>query len=672
MDNINELLNIDFSLVNDEFNWLTNSSIPIVTVSGQLKLVPEAPITHFTRGLGVLDPTNDRIRVQCNLDLFRPQTSPDETMSVVLGVYVGSTLIDQFSIYADEMASGDRLEYNFDRIYKYEDLASAISLKITVPEGYENQVFLDYLKAWDFRFNENDVRSYFVVNNLLEDSVASVSSGVQLLKWEIDDVETLTADFFIDNPNVGGDPIADWKMAQAEIDGSNRVADIVDQNSFNPLVHEWGLTFENVAGNYFGGKPTGTASGKDYGAGILKIGFEKPAVLNGLLDSKDGAFFIDIDYSKNLLVQFNILVNNTNVDVFNSPDSYKKFTIKWDAETCTKQFYYQDQLAVDPSLLIPVDEDGFLAGITGEDLSTETIDCSESFAYSGNLGVFEFIVTLGNDVGETGIDWNAIDLPDKFEIEWDGNIYSTGYVGSDAYDQQLLNLGIKPKEINTGGATSGQLLFQKTTPTPTTAKVRVTAPLQGTEWSIDGICPDGVLQIPPTVDMTTVKTLYELNENVTFNIIANDTDGTVDSWSIDFGDGTNDSGGGNPTGTNIKAYEETGEFTAIITVTDNDGLTATSEVVLNIFTNVAYQLTGDVYADCNAQMNGTLTVITGTVTVKNFFEDINPVSISATLAIDGENLTGNETHLLTPGVYPFTSDTVDCTNGNGYNEFTIL
>lgn len=492
--NINSLIDLDFSAVNDEFNWVNNTDTPIETISGQLRFIPESISSQYSRGLGNLDAANNRIRLQLNMDVFRPQASPDETFCATFGIYLGATLIDEFTLYVDGLASGERAEYNLDRLYSYQGVGGAISLKITTIEGIENQLFLDYLKAEDSNFCDDDVRVYFVIDNFLADAIGSVSSAVQLLEWKVDDVETLTPLFFTENPTPGGDPSADWKRAKADIDGQNRDANTVDPNTFNPFATEWGLDFVDVAGNHFGGKPTGTTSGGDYGSGILQIGFEKPTILNELLDQKDGAFFIDIDYTKNLKIVFNILVNNTDSNPFNSPDIYRRFTILWDAaDLCAKQFYFNDVLDNDEFQ----DEiiNGFLSGITGKRVTQIAVDCNDIFSFAGNAGTFEFPMDFGSGIGIAGIDYQAFNLPDKFEIEWDGKTFSSGYVGLDVHDQALLNLGISPSEIKTDNPSSGMgtLSFNKTTAQPETGIIRVTAPLAGTAWQIDGICPGGTI-----------------------------------------------------------------------------------------------------------------------------------------------------------------------------------
>ena len=331
-------------------------------------------------------------------------------------------------------------------------------------------------------------------------------------------------------------------------------------------------------------------------------------------------------------------------------------------------------MATDPSAIIPVDEDGFLSGITGQDTLTTAIACDEAFAYNGQSGTFEFVIDFGTDLGECGIDYNAFNLPDKFEIEWNGNVYSSGYVGLNTYDQQLLNLGISPSEINTDNPTTGDglLKFMKNQATPTTAIVRVTAPLSGTAWNINGICPDGDLKIAPTVSMTTVKTIYQLEENITFNIVANDTDGTIDSWIVEYSDGTDDSGSGAPPATVVKAFEDLGAQSAKITVTDNDGLTASQTVYVDIYTNSSYQITGSTVANCTSGMAGTLTVTIGKLTVYNDFFVIQGSPNGADITIDGGALTPGTNKLLDVGVYPFSSPQVDCVSGSGVTKLLIF
>jgi len=201
-------------------------------------------------------------------------------------------------------------------------------------------MLLDYLKCENYKFCEDSVRTYFILDKHLEDSLNAVSSAIQLLEYKVDNIETLTNAFFFENANSGG--IASTrKFALANIDGSERVEENTNPNSFNPFANDFGLIYDPL--NFYSGKPTGTTSGSDYGSGILNLGFEKPEILNGQLINKKGAFFVDIDFSKNLKIAFNVFVNNVSENVFVNPAIYRRYFIVWDAKNCKKSFYYQDR-----------------------------------------------------------------------------------------------------------------------------------------------------------------------------------------------------------------------------------------------------------------------------------------------------------------------------------------
>jgi hypothetical protein len=325
-----------------------------------------------------------------------------------------------------------------------------------------------------------------------------------------------------------------------------------------------------------------------------------------------------------------------------------------------------------------------LSGITAGVSLTEIVGCDQSFAYNGNSGTFEFQVDFGSDIGQAGIDYEAFNIPDKFDIEWNGKIVSSGYVGHNSNDQQLINLGIDRKEIKTANPSngSGQLLFDKTSASPSVATIRVHAPMGNTGWNISGICPNGVIKTPPTVTMTTAKSTYNVNETVIFNITASD-DIAIATWDILFGDGTTQSGTGTPPATINKTYSVQGSKTATITVTDDDGLTAKSSKQFTVYSNAQYQTSGDLSANCGSGMNGTVTVNSGFITVRNeavYFKQFNQNEVIGDGALitinDGTSdvavLTTDQQFTLGVGSYTVTSDAVDCANGSGVVNLQIL
>jgi hypothetical protein len=131
-------------------------------------------------------------------------------------------------------------------------------------------------------------------------------------------------------------------------------------------------------------------------------------------------------------------------------------------------------------------------------LLTPHVDsCTDYF--NGSQGYYVYNIDYGTSTGWAGIDYDAMNVPDKFTIEWNGNTYTTGYVGHSDYDQQLIDAGVDPSEINTANPSNGDgiLKFEKTSATPTTAKIIVEGKLGGTGWNIQGKC---VGTVTPPVD----------------------------------------------------------------------------------------------------------------------------------------------------------------------------
>lgn len=126
-------------------------------------------------------------------------------------------------------------------------------------------------------------------------------------------------------------------------------------------------------------------------------------------------------------------------------------------------------------------------------ISAPSVPCDQAFNHSGNTGDFFYFIDFGNDTGTAGIDYNAFSIPDRFIIEWDGNVVAdSGYVGASSYNSSLIQAGVPQSLINTGSPStgSGTLTFNKNKSTPTKAKIIVQAPLGSTGWNVQGRCPE--------------------------------------------------------------------------------------------------------------------------------------------------------------------------------------
>jgi len=151
------------------------------------------------------------------------------------------------------------------------------------------------------------------------------------------------------------------------------------------------------------------------------------------------------------------------------------------------------------------------------------VPCSGSITASGGTGIYETVINVGTALGLTGIKYNAQSVPDRFEIYYDDiKVADSKYVGDGLSAGPPVSysglLGLKSgfHIFNYNGATfddtgmiepdftviqsdiadniieaidgNGTLLFDKTTASPTTIKIRVTG-TSGTGWTFSGVCP---------------------------------------------------------------------------------------------------------------------------------------------------------------------------------------
>lgn len=154
-----------------------------------------------------------------------------------------------------------------------------------------------------------------------------------------------------------------------------------------------------------------------------------------------------------------------------------------------------------------------------------SIPCGSSAGYSGGQNYpSSETITIGSDTGPVALVYNALSVPDRYIVKWNGNIViDTGYRGTSAYDlggSQRNNfktslLGkVDPVTSNTYpdfstypddgyprivGVGSGVAIFNKTLANPTIATVDVYGPMGGTAWSFTLNCPNA----GPTTTTTT-------------------------------------------------------------------------------------------------------------------------------------------------------------------------
>lgn len=105
----------------------------------------------------------------------------------------------------------------------------------------------------------------------------------------------------------------------------------------------------------------------------------------------------------------------------------------------------------------------------------------------------DYVINLGKAIREYrlyydfNVEKNPQVLPCRVKMEWDGNVYDTGFLGSSEYNEELVNLGFSPV-VGVNG--EGYLLLNKNKQEPTTARVTVYTPIKESMAKIDLACCD--------------------------------------------------------------------------------------------------------------------------------------------------------------------------------------
>ncbi len=361
--NKNTLLSLDYSEATSIGDWAASSGGVLGLEGGSLRVRLAGVTDSIGHALLPPDPSNDRLRIRIDFEVGRIErtgggtTSPSMEVRFCILTSEGWALTENCVPFSG-LEEGEKVSYFLVRTYPITLPAEELHLFIDTTDGWENTIYIKDVLVEGFTFHEKSVRTFFVLDEVLQEARTASDGVLELKEWKVNGMETLTTAFYSDTPPSSiASPLSTWSFAKADIDGANRTPDTSNPNTFNPFAHEWGLLFA-TEGEYYGWKPTGTANDNNYGNGPLQIGVSKPEILNGNLESKKGVFFIDIDYRRHLRVAFELLLSNPSGTTLN-----RSYFIEWDPSDCRKEFYYFDDL--NGGFVIDQQVNGFLSGITG-------------------------------------------------------------------------------------------------------------------------------------------------------------------------------------------------------------------------------------------------------------------------------------------------------------------
>jgi hypothetical protein len=128
-----------------------------------------------------------------------------------------------------------------------------------------------------------------------------------------------------------------------------------------------------------------------------------------------------------------------------------------------------------------------------------TIDGSTNISYIGTTDERIINWTIGTGIGIAGINYNSIDTPTRFQVNWNGSVVAdSGYVGLNSLTNynNLITAGVDPEDINLvfpyDGLVNngnGSLRFKKLDSAVTTAEIIVSSPISTSTWIINKVDP---------------------------------------------------------------------------------------------------------------------------------------------------------------------------------------
>lgn len=252
---------------------------------------------------------------------------------------------------------------------------------------------------------------------------------------------------------------------------------------------------------------------------------------------------------------------------------------------------------------------------------------------------------------DIGVDSIYIDLKQTRLAELSGAETSYVWIANIVSDSLMITVTARDSSGNTNSDSSGYFAVRDTTAPP-------------------------VPNQPPVAVAKSDKTTGSKPLTVRFDGSGSyDNDGTISSYAWDFGDGVS-SNKAKP----IHTYTQVGTFTAVLTVTDDDGAIGTDQVKITVTAAANMSPT----ATITSPADGTNLPVGGTVTYRGTGTDPEDGELSAsaftwyytrnggeeTLFISG--VTSGEERIDQPGTYTIILEVVDSDSASDRDQVTII
>lgn len=346
----------------DSANWVFSNSSGI-DVANSLSITPTGSTNIATRNVAGFDVSynNLTIHVKGRVSNFSNAPFHDITINVP---GVGNRIFTINGLQPGEVREVF-LNHSFDVVL----IDTDFDLEFTQSylPGINNSLEIDEIKVSQSEVTSK-IRTYFLMGDIFEQAKPFKTGRINISEYKIGGVDQLTNEYVNDQLSLPGSvPGVEWGYSKCNVDSS--VCGISEQyDGFNPFFDESLIDFNEVNGQKRG-RGISSVNGKDYGTGIFNIGVDRQSIFDANGNQRQGAFFIDIDYTKSFDMVINTFVSrggNAYVGAIYS----RKFSIKWNEKSCERSFLDVD-ISDDNPITTNIEFLGFLNGNLTENQSSQ-------------------------------------------------------------------------------------------------------------------------------------------------------------------------------------------------------------------------------------------------------------------------------------------------------------
>ncbi len=339
----------------DAANWST-SGCSVNDFDDKIEIKPLATSNTATRNLTGFDTSYNNLTFHATIYVKNDGILPVHTIEInIPGVGNTSFVVEDLSPGEERMVY---LNHSFDVTL------TSTNFDVEITQTYVSGSANAFIKIEKIGLKqvviEPKTRSYFVLGDVFEQSLTKKTGRINVSSIRIDGVEQLTNEYQEDQLSLPGSfPLNEWGFSNCNI---NSTTCGIEQPfpGYNPFFDESLVDFNVVPDGEKRGRAINSRNNKNYGTALFNFGIDKQSVFDANGDQRNGAFFIDIDFTKDFSCVINVFLSDRSnayvKSVFN-----RSFVIAWDSNSCIWKFNEVNLLTI-PVTETSIIDLGFLKG----------------------------------------------------------------------------------------------------------------------------------------------------------------------------------------------------------------------------------------------------------------------------------------------------------------------